>query len=83
MRIDFDKRVQFRDDAAVAAMVAFREKFDFSQEQNYKDCAAMAFKLATALMEHRTEVLTEEYNKSAAEAAVKQKLIDESKNTSL
>jgi Ser-tRNA(Ala) deacylase AlaX len=83
MRIDFDKRVQFRDDAAVAAMVAFREKFDFSQEQNYKDCAAMAFKLATALMDQRTEVLTEEYNKAAAEAAAKQKIIDESKNTSV
>jgi hypothetical protein len=43
------EKVKFIDDAAIAAMVAFREKFDFSREQDYADCSAMAFKLAQAM----------------------------------
>ena len=45
----------FTDKAAVAAMIAFREKFDFSREQDYKDCCAMAFQLALALSAERDE----------------------------
>jgi|GEM_PF-2026332 len=47
----------FKDKAAISAMVAFREKFDFSREQDYKDCSAMAFKLALAMFEERKEHL--------------------------
>lgn len=48
-------RSEFIDKAAVAAMVAFREKFDFSEEKNYKDCASMAFHLADAMYAEREE----------------------------
>jgi hypothetical protein len=40
-------------------MVAFREKFDFSREQDYADCSAMAFKLAQAMYAQREENNTE------------------------
>ena len=47
------EKVKFIDDAAIAAMVAFREKFDFSREQDYADYSAMAFKLAQAMYAQR------------------------------
>jgi hypothetical protein len=53
------EKVKFIDDAAIAAMVAFREKFDFSREQDYADCSAMAFKLAQAMYAQREENNTE------------------------
>ena len=45
----------FIDKAVVIAMHSFREKFDFSREQDYKDCCAMAFQLALALSAERDE----------------------------
>ena len=59
-----DKR-DFIDDAAIQAMVAFREKFDFSEEKNYKDLAAMAFHLAYQMYVEREE-------RYAKEVAVKE-----------
>jgi len=55
-----DEKRDFIDQAAIKAMVAFREKYDFSREQDYKDCSSMAFQLAYAMFAEREERYSKE-----------------------